>query len=363
MSGDNFQRNNWIDVLRGVAILMILLLHAIVMTPEIDDHPWILKIGGHLAHGVQLFFLISGWVITVAYERGLERGYNKWDYLLRRAAKIFPLYFIFLNLGILFYLFSTYYIPEPNFFRNSVSDDNLNISNYLLHIFMLQGFSSNLIHTLLDGSWSIVIEVYFYILFPFLIYRFTRKSEDALFAFFVSLVVSISFTMLVGKNTIPSDFGYYAFPVQLPCFLLGIYCCRVNQEFNFRIAGRHAKLMIFVLGLLFFGLSDLYASPLGGHIVSVIIFGLALLFVRVNPGCIIWDLLRTLGRQSYALFFLHLFFLKIFFTLVVSNGILEFRWVLIANIFVSVFLSFIFSWLIFDRIDQFFVKLVARRFD
>lgn len=50
-----FSRNKTIDTLRGIAILMVMLLHAIVMTPGVQDHSWITKIGGHLAYGVQLF--------------------------------------------------------------------------------------------------------------------------------------------------------------------------------------------------------------------------------------------------------------------------------------------------------------------
>ena len=49
-----------IDVLRGLAILAILLLHAGVMTEGLNVHPHLAVIVSRLSVGIQLFFVISG---------------------------------------------------------------------------------------------------------------------------------------------------------------------------------------------------------------------------------------------------------------------------------------------------------------
>lgn len=157
--------------------------------------------------------MISGWVIVASYEKGLERGDGNVTYLFKRIAKIYPLYFIFLNINIILFVLSNEVFCAPNFYKNSVNDENLTILNYILHVVMVQGIVPSSLHTLMDGSWSIVCELYFYIMFPYLIYKFTRNTSDSLLAFLISTILSMAFAMLIGKN-IGQDvyYGYYAFP-------------------------------------------------------------------------------------------------------------------------------------------------------
>lgn len=355
------QRDESIDVFRGLAILMVMLLHAIVMTPNIDQYPKLLKIGAHFSHGVQLFFIISGWLIAASYERGLEYGEGILCYLKRRAAKIVPLYLIFLNINIMLFLFASNIYSDPNFFRNSVSWENLSIGNYLLHVLMLQGLFPANIHTLLDGSWSIVNEVYFYLLFPLVVYKSTKTVENALLTFIFSCVVSIAFTMIIGRYIDYPGYSYYSFPVQFPLFILGIYCYRISRSLKFNLNIRHQLLILIAASILFIGTSDIVASPLGAHVLSGIIFSIVLVFTKINYSNTICKIFRSFGRQSYALFFLHLVFLKELHTHLVSRFSLEFYELLAFNIFVSVGLSWVFSFFIFNKIDEYFVRLIALR--
>ena len=75
-----------LDGLRGVAALMVLLGHSSAMMLGNDDTFVFRK---KLA--VVFFFMLSGFVVTSAYEARIRRGYPIRDFLWRRAIRLFPM--------------------------------------------------------------------------------------------------------------------------------------------------------------------------------------------------------------------------------------------------------------------------------
>lgn len=354
-------RDESLDVLRGVAILMVLLLHAVVITPNIENYKWIVKIGGHFEHGVQLFFMLSGWLIASTYESGISNGPKQWIYFARRFAKIIPLYLIFMSINIILFLSLNKFFPDLIQYRNSVTASNLNLYNFIRHLFFLQGFFPRDFHTLVDGSWSIVNEVYFYVLYPIVIYRYTKTVYDSLRTFAICILLSITFMLTVGKYYSAPEFGgfsYYAFPVQLPCFILGIFCFRVKNAMTFAVSQKYMNVILLTVVILFFGTAEIKAAPVGAHIISCIIFVPLFIFLEFKGSSIIYAGLRSLGRQSYSLFFLHLVLLKTLVIFLIYYGNLDAIQILGMNVFVSVGISWILSWLLFNRIDNYCVQKV-----
>ena len=80
-----------LDTLRGVAALMVVVFHAGhtigVWTPRF----------GYLA--VDLFFLLSGFVLAHAYDERLQRGLGATEFMIARAGRLYPLYFLGLIFG------------------------------------------------------------------------------------------------------------------------------------------------------------------------------------------------------------------------------------------------------------------------
>ena len=257
------QRDASVDVIRGAAILMLLVLHAVLMTPGIEGRPWLHILASRLSVGVPIFFVLSGFVITAAFERGMRAGRPMWAFLAHRAAKMVPLYLIFLHLNIAFFFLAGHLVDAPSFFRNSVSSGNLTWMNYGIHLAFLQGFSGNLVHTLQDGSWSIVCEVYFYLLFPLVLHRLTRTPAAAMYGFFGSLLLSILVAMASRHS---NGIGYYGFFNHLPCFALGIYAYRIRERLSLPDLGRsHRQALLLAAGVLFFGFAKAQTAPLGMH--------------------------------------------------------------------------------------------------
>lgn len=81
-----------LDGLRGVAALCVVFLHIFRFTGE-----WRLPTA-YLA--VDLFFVLSGFVLAHAYERAFRRGLSPWLFMAQRFIRLYPLYLIGILLGI-----------------------------------------------------------------------------------------------------------------------------------------------------------------------------------------------------------------------------------------------------------------------
>lgn len=94
--------------------------------------------------GVSIFFVLSGFGLTLGYYRQIQDGNFRWgSYLKRRGARILPLYYLLLA-GI------------------AVWGVHLNLMNVTL----TQGFFSKLHQTGIIVAWSLTAEISFYFLLP-----------------------------------------------------------------------------------------------------------------------------------------------------------------------------------------------------
>jgi peptidoglycan/LPS O-acetylase OafA/YrhL len=164
------QRILELDGLRGIAIAMVLMRHYI-------HHPSLLLLGPQWGWmGVNLFFVLSGFLITSILLRLTDhRGALKIFYV-RRSLRLFPLYF--LALLVYFVASASVGTPQP-------------LKTVLLYLSFLQAFLPPLITHLtivphpdwvvmgFGVLWSLSVEEYFYILWAPLV-TFTRAHRAPL---------------------------------------------------------------------------------------------------------------------------------------------------------------------------------------
>lgn len=187
--------NASLDGIRGVAILLVLFFHCF---QEFKKYPlyFISEIGWV---GVDLFFVLSGFLITGVLVDSKDKDQYFKSFYAKRALRIFPLYY--LTLIILFGIIATTNISS----WNPIFDKrHLQSSFYYLTFTQNLYFSFNGwgVTDILNHFWSLAIEEQFYLFWPFVIFYFNQSKVLAL------CVVLISIALIVRNYNVESDFSY-----------------------------------------------------------------------------------------------------------------------------------------------------------
>jgi len=153
-----------LDGIRAIAIWMVLLVHFLVFQshghPSLPflPHP-VLVILGHGWLGVDLFFLLSGFLITGILLDTKERPFYFKNFYIRRFLRIMPLYFAVVMVWSLAYRgYGRYFLLSSVFGANLAP---------LLHIRAPHGP---------DVLWSLAVEEHFYLLWPAIVYFLDRRK-------------------------------------------------------------------------------------------------------------------------------------------------------------------------------------------
>lgn len=159
MSENKRFRFEFLDALRGVAILMVVLLHFTERGTSSDDqliHACVWPVLQHGYLGVQLFFVVSGYCISAALYNALDRSQTSLQFLKRRAWRIFPPYWASMLLVVLLGLITMSLLGTP---RATVFP--LAVWEWAANLLLVQGplkaHDANLVY------WSLSIEIQFYL--------------------------------------------------------------------------------------------------------------------------------------------------------------------------------------------------------
>ena len=155
-----------LDGVRGIAILAVVVGHGICPISTTSEWARLIKaIISYCTFGVDLFFVLSGFLITTILVRNHASKNLLKVFWIRRAARITPLYFLFLvTLATFCYVFMPDQLPSPPMWS---------YFTYLQNFYLAAGAPVNYFG--FDITWSLAIEEHFYLLFPFLIVLFPIK--------------------------------------------------------------------------------------------------------------------------------------------------------------------------------------------
>ena len=155
-----------LDGVRGLAIGLVLLYHGFTYDPfgtgighYIDD----VRLIGWA--GVDIFFVMSGFLITGILLETKDQPHYWRNFLVRRGLRIFPLYYAVLVV----ILVASLAVPELS--RSGVGAIWVNFA-YLTN-FWIARYGEN--HVPLDSAWSLAIEEQFYLAFPAIVRRCSRR--------------------------------------------------------------------------------------------------------------------------------------------------------------------------------------------
>ncbi|WP_158945942.1 acyltransferase [Granulicella sp. S190] len=163
-----------LDSLRGVAALTVVFHHFSRICPDSVTHllirtPLRLLIAGHQA--VILFFLLSGFVLTLPYKKKTRLNYG--PFLLKRVCRIYLPYLGAVALAILCDLSFPGHRPYANYWINYTWSEPVTAQLVLQHILFLGNYDWSQFNT---AFWSLVYEMRISLVFPFLALAVLRLS-------------------------------------------------------------------------------------------------------------------------------------------------------------------------------------------
>ncbi len=301
-----------LDGVRGLAVLMVLCHHLC---------PWAARsplgvLCATLWLGVDLFFVLSGFLITgLLYDTLQQPNYFR-TFFARRVLRLLPVYVVVVSLvlvanavlgGRATVLAAPYFLYGSNIIRD------LLIHHRSLSIGVVQ-------HLDVSHLWSLAVEEQFYLVWPLLVW-WARSYRRILILCFTGTAASVAIRFIVaGQPHFWLGTPYFELPMRLDSLLLGgvlallMRSPRANLILTpFRLyTALFAGLLGLAMSFAAAGHGTMFSAPLVryGYLAAAVAFS-ALIGLAVQPGtwvCRLGEtsLLRSLGRCSYCLYLIHL---------------------------------------------------------
>ncbi|MEM8836058.1 MAG: acyltransferase [Planctomycetota bacterium] len=387
-----------LDGLRGLAILLVLFLHQTIMVEPQNPLDRSLDFLSHAGwSGVDLFFVLSGFLITgILFSSKGSQHYFR-NFYMRRTLRIFPLYYavVFLalivipNIGTMLQQLPGGPPIEPELLQEKLDRFGrvegrewyywTYLSNFAI---ATHGFK----HGILDISWSLAIEEQFYLVWPIVVFLFKRETLMKLCVGIIVGALAIRLAMIFVFDATPFA-TYVLTPARADSLAVGAWIALWAKG-----GGNLAKLARRTSWFIPIGLLTIYATIViddifgwneripsaakwcgylvqtVGYSAAAIGFGALLVRTAAAPDrsllarFMLWKPMVVLGKYSYALYLFNLPIRALVRDLVMPPE----RWPLIAGSMVpmqivfyavSTLLTLFAAWVSWHLFEKQFLKL------
>lgn len=321
-----------LDGLRAVAFLSVFIYH-LGTIPGYNRGPVAVynEIVGWGFFGVDLFFVISGFIITslLLSEQKRNNAVNIKKFFQRRALRIWPLFYLTLCLSVI----GNILFAHPNFdmklFAHVLQSAYLPLC-FFLYIFPLP--VTELVAKLMQQTsfptinsiaplWSVCVEEQFYLIWPFVIA--SVKSKKQLVCAIVSAMLFCEYLRAVG--TTGWSGAFYLNPLsRVAPLALGALVAIGNHNANkiFSVIANHSgkTLCVMLVALLVVftypghALATLILPRFPDYFIAVTALGALLVAALKNDkisSALSWNPLRELGKYTYCMYLFHCLVIRV----------------------------------------------------
>jgi peptidoglycan/LPS O-acetylase OafA/YrhL len=301
---NGMERVKELDGLRALAILLVVAWHYLGTGDGPTSIPWRIFIVGRT--GVDLFFVLSGYLITSILLANTESPNYFSTFYRRRSFRILPIYCIML---VIYLIGRQLGGSAPILFGGSLPWWSYVIGLQNIWMAIQQTYGA----AWLAGTWSLAIEEQFYLIFPLVVYF---ASPRTLLRLLIALLVlcPIGRTISYGLG---DQYGYYVLmPLRADILAIGALIAWLEFSGSISFSVRRIFHVVFWSTVCFFPifawfveLSD-FNMATWGHSYLVALFGSMVFVVLERKGAPQLAFLRSgfatfFARISYALYLTH----------------------------------------------------------
>ena len=306
---DEPQFRNDIQGLRGVAVLLVVIYHTGFGLP-----------GGFI--GVDMFFVISGFVITQLLVRELEQSgaISFRNFYARRARRLLPA----LGLVTVATLGISVFVISPFAGQQEVAQTAQATTLFMANAYLfLQDTYFSLKANPFRHMWSLAVEEQFYLILPLALYigwkltsRLSKRLQRVTLAIGVVMISSASFVfgaLLSFGNRItpfPERFAFFGTPSRVWEFGIGVLLVFVPRRNKFLIKVSPGLFVVGICALIWSAFKLEISVPFPGVVALVPVIGTGILIVagdnsKFTQRILGWYPLVALGNVSYGWYLWH----------------------------------------------------------
>ena len=316
---ENAGRIPELDGLRGLAILLVVSLHNVAGASggEFGSFLYRFKQVFRLGwSGVDLFFVLSGFLIGGILLRARDSQNYYSVFYLRRVHRIFPIYYLWIV------LYFPIHIVGQNLIPNTIPGTEAGIRSISIYLLFLQNFISRPLDfdwRWLAVTWSLGVEEQFYLIAPVLIRALSRVS--LIYMLGITVVLAPVLRELVYRFSPHSFYWTTLMPCRADTLAIGILAAIAWNDKSVRaFLSAKSKIIYRVLIFLFCGLPILlkYFPGPESQVTGVLGYSwLALFYVTLLFTVLVdsngklarimrWRWLMKLGGISYCVYLIHI---------------------------------------------------------
>ena len=317
-----------LDGLRAIAVIMVFFQHYGAGHAFLFGWGWT---------GVDIFFVLSGFLITGILYDSRHTPHRFRNFYIRRTLRIFPLFYFVWIVVLLtaplahwqwnwcWALWPAYLGNYARFFFLHQPGDPYRFDKLTFGAPVSTWFGYPF-HLYTGHLWSLCVEEQFYLLWPFVVYQVRRRESLIKLCLAVVLLSPVLRAILVftlSPQLLHMELLYRSLPTRLDALLLGGLLALALRGPEQTIVRRLRRPLLITAAALFFVLyftaTSLLALPLEGSASNWIgifgftlidLFAAALILECIHPGsplgaALSWKPLRALGLISYGFYVYH----------------------------------------------------------
>jgi peptidoglycan/LPS O-acetylase OafA/YrhL len=312
------QLKYFFDVLRAISILGVCLSHIVQTFKPLTDS----FLNEALFHtfylgrfGVETFFFLSGCLMCYLYSNNLQTQISNRGIIVKRFARIYPLWVLFW----LVYMLQALVSGSGNWILahskiNAVFNEFTGIALSLLTLFFLLWIFPPIFDMVIPGGWSIQIEIFHYMIFLFI------RKRSVIFICIIGIFSNLICLALIHNpyeltSSLQKIFTSFTLNSTFWYFASGIFFVKAMREINMKktaleVAQKHClELTLYITYSLSTFALPLYSGP---HLLALVFVFFSIIASKLISATIVpRKMAQIIAKYSYFMYFFHFIQIKL----------------------------------------------------